>query len=113
MRVRKKPVEVEAVQILPKRENQPDIMYFSEVPAWLNKALKSGIVKLDSTTINSSEETGKTYLEPSFIIKTLEDGPDSQVKHYASLYDWIIKGVHGELYAIKPDIFEDTYEKCS
>lgn len=25
--------------------------------------------------------------------------------------DWIIKGVHGEFYPCKPDIFEKTYEK--
>lgn len=25
--------------------------------------------------------------------------------------DWIIKGVHGEFYPCKPDIFDKTYEK--
>lgn len=29
----------------------------------------------------------------------------------ASPGDWIIKGVHGEIYPCKPDIFEKTYEK--
>ena len=29
---------------------------------------------------------------------------------HASEEDWIIKGVHGELYPCKPDIFEETYE---
>lgn len=28
----------------------------------------------------------------------------------ASLGDWIIKGVQGEFYPCKPDIFEQTYE---
>lgn len=28
----------------------------------------------------------------------------------ASENDWIIKGVHGELYPVKPDIFIETYE---
>ena len=28
----------------------------------------------------------------------------------ASINDWIIKGVQGEFYPIKPDIFEETYE---
>ena len=27
--------------------------------------------------------------------------------------DWIIKGVNGELYPCKPDIFEKTYEKVA
>ena len=29
----------------------------------------------------------------------------------ASVGDYIIKGVHGELYPCKPDIFEETYEE--
>jgi len=29
----------------------------------------------------------------------------------ANLYDYIIKGVHGEFYPCKPDIFEKTYEE--
>lgn len=28
-----------------------------------------------------------------------------------SINDWIIKGVNGEFYPCKPDIFEKTYEK--
>ena len=31
----------------------------------------------------------------------------------ASLNDWIIKGVKGELYPCKPDIFEATYEPAN
>lgn len=40
----------------------------------------------------------------SLIIQTLE-GP-----LHASPNDWIITGVHGEVYPCKPDIFEKTYE---
>ena len=29
---------------------------------------------------------------------------------YAQLEDYIIRGVHGELYSCKPDIFAETYE---
>ena len=39
------------------------------------------------------------------IIETLE----GDMK--ASIGDWIIKGVQGEFYPCKPDIFEKTYEK--
>jgi len=31
----------------------------------------------------------------------------------ASLDDWIIKGIKGEFYPCKPDIFEALYEKVS
>lgn len=43
-------------------------------------------------------------------IWTLEDGKDGQVKHIATLGDYIIKGIRGEFYPCKPDIFEATYE---
>ena len=43
-------------------------------------------------------------VEDGLIIKTLE----GEMK--ASIGDFIIKGVQGEFYSCKPDIFEKTYE---
>lgn len=43
-------------------------------------------------------------------IGTLEDGELSQVKHIASKGDFIIKGIKGEFYPCKPNIFKQTYE---
>ena len=43
-------------------------------------------------------------------IVTLEDGSDGRAAHVATEGDWIIKGVHGEFYPCKPDIFAKTYE---
>jgi len=40
----------------------------------------------------------------SIIIPTMEGD------HRADNCDWIIRGVKGEFYPCKPDIFEDTYE---
>lgn len=58
-----------------------------------------------------------TYLPPSadnnLIIGTLEDGPNCEAVHVASLGDWIIRGVKGEYYPCKPDIFEATYDPAS
>jgi len=45
-------------------------------------------------------------------ISTLEDGKDGQCKHIATEGDYIIKGVNGEFYPCKPDIFHKTYEKA-
>ncbi len=42
--------------------------------------------------------------DQGLIIRTLEGD------HHASVGDWIIKGVAGEFYPCKPDIFEATYE---
>ena len=41
---------------------------------------------------------------PVLVLQTLEG------EHIASNGDWIIKGVKGEFYPCKPDIFEMTYE---
>lgn len=43
--------------------------------------------------------------DPILIIETLE----GEMK--AHVGDYIIKGVHGEIYSCKPDIFEETYIK--
>jgi hypothetical protein len=50
------------------------------------------------------EEYEKVVAEKGLKIFSLE-GP-----HLASVGDFIIKGVQGEFYACKPDIFEATYE---
>lgn len=43
--------------------------------------------------------------EGTLLISTLEGD------HIASIGDYIIKGIKGELYPCKPDIFEETYEE--
>lgn len=51
---------------------------------------------------------GKDFIcfdENEILIKTLEG------QHRALLGDYIIKGVKGEVYPCKPDIFEMTYEE--
>lgn len=47
---------------------------------------------------------GQTADRHFLMIPTLES------PHEASVGDWIIKGVNGEFYPCKPDIFEKTYE---
>ena len=43
-------------------------------------------------------------------IVTLEDGSGGRAKNVVRAGDWIIKGVQGEFYPCKPDIFTATYE---
>lgn len=51
------------------------------------------------------------YLEDGeLVIRTLEDGKTGKAKHVADTLDFIIRGVKGEFYFCKPDIFEQTYE---
>ena len=42
---------------------------------------------------------------PDLVIYTLEG------THHAAVGDWIIRGIKGEFYPCKPDIFEKTYQE--
>lgn len=88
MKYRKKPVEIEAVQYTGKND--------FEINKWSNGLVYTSPV-LEPTENNPSG----SYLQ----IKTLEGIMTAIVG------DWIIKGVKGEFYPCKPDIFEMTYEK--
>lgn len=84
---RKKPVEIEAVQLTPESG--------IEVVSWL-------------------ADHGADFV-------ALAQAPDEEVLHAieirtlegdmrADVGDWIIRGVKGEFYPCKPDIFDATYE---
>lgn len=77
---KKKPVIVEAIQWTGENEQQ--------IFKWM-----SGYNKHDYCMINGR-----------MIIKTLEGD------HTANIGDFIIRGIHGEYYPCKPDIFKKTYE---
>ena len=89
MKFRKKPVVIEAFQLTTAaKESNVDW------PEWLNAAWQKDF-----------KEPGAFYrLSTAFLIHTLEG---SMV---VNTDDWIIRGVKGELYPCKPDIFEATYE---
>ena len=88
MKYRKKPVVIDAF----KWTGGPDQ---TEDPEWIIEGIKNGTVKFIHYPVSDTE----------MLIKTLEGD------HIASQGDFIIKGVKGELYPCKPDIFEMTYEK--
>ena len=44
-------------------------------------------------------------------ILTLEDGITMKAAHIATEGDYIIKGIRGEYYAVKPDLFKELYEE--
>jgi hypothetical protein len=85
----KKPITVEAV-------------IFSNTP----EALKT-VKEFCGDALGKISSNGET-IEAE--IKTLEDGKDLKVAHIVSENDFIIKGIKGEFYACKPDIFMETYE---
>lgn len=87
MKYRKKPVVIEAF----KWTGGPDQ---EEDPVWIVEAIKKGEVLFENIGCHDVQ----------CCIKTLEG------TMAASVGDYIIKGVKGELYPCKPDIFEATYE---
>lgn len=88
---RKKPVVIEAVQW--KGNNHREMYDFltGDIDGYIQA---SG----DNFYIDHDKVVG------GLVIKTLEG------EHIASTGDFIIKGVNGEFYPCKPDIFEKTYE---
>lgn len=92
MNYTKKPVTIQAVQWLTSN--------IAEVREFIDGEMRG--LDLDSTT---AYDAGMGAPMGSFVIKTLEG--EMKVSHG----DYIIKGVKGEFYPCKPDIFEVTYIK--
>ena len=85
----KKPVEIEAIQW--------NGLNLEEIKSFVGEFLQYEI-------IDTAWQVGKGAPHVHMVIKTLEG--DMCV----SVGDYIIKGVKGEFYPCKPDIFEQTYE---
>lgn len=92
---RKKHVEIEAFQYDGDLKGSNGEYY---VPDWAVKSFEEGVMFYDSLDDWYDEEPCELF------INTLEE------KHHVSVGDYVIKGVNGELYSCKPDIFEKTYE---
>lgn len=81
---RKKPVVIEALQFIDEPTRLVELSNFID-----NQDLRVSYKDADN---------------PKLIIETLEG------EMQASVGDYIIKGVNGEFYPCKPDIFDKTYE---
>ena len=91
-RFRKKPVEVEAFQMTKERRWDN-----SEWPEWLNEAWQK------------EPSQGALWCDKEEPRDTLCLGTLEGVR-IVFWDDWIIQRVKGELYPVKPDIFEMTYD---
>lgn len=90
---KKKPVVIEAIQWT--GQNHREMFDFLT-----NYELENEFM----TTNGNNFYIDHSKVEGGLVIKTLEG------EHIASIGDYIIKGVQGEFYPCKPDIFKDTYE---
>ena len=93
MRYRKKPVIVEAFQYDGDFKNKDGNYY---VPKWAVDAYNSGVLFFRSISLD--EPPCELWIE------TLEGDMRCPVGNY------IIRGLHGELYSCEPRIFKETYE---
>lgn len=64
-----------------------------------------GRIPSSKYTFNPCEQVNGTMHKPFLVIDTLEGNM------IANVGDFIIKGVEGEFYPIKEDIFQKTYDK--
>jgi hypothetical protein len=89
LRFRKKPVVIDAIR------------WTGDNYVALNKFVEEGQpVALPLRKLRQGDDR-------SILISTLEG------EHRANVGDWIIKGIAGEFYPCKPDIFAATYEEVS
>ena len=98
MKYRKKPVIIDAVQL--KWETWDEICKFAGVGKLSDGKPTGCYVGKDGLALPE----GQTSEEIGLLIPTLEG------THLARQNDFIIRGVAGELYPCKPDIFAQTYE---
>ena len=84
MRFRKKPVEIEAVQFNGSLESYRNIVDTLQIP--------ENEIVFDSFNMEINIQTLEGIIT-------------------AAPNDWVIKGIAGEFYLCKPDIFEMTYEE--
>lgn len=75
-------------------------MKYRKIPVVIEAVQFNKLGDHPSVVADSESPTG-------FGIHTLEH---AAIKHEVTIGDWIITGVKGEVYACKPDIFEQTYE---
>ena len=111
---RKKPVEIEAMQLVGnagETARVTDWMQSNLYPFLVGDYIEPDTLRYpDQVEGDDSRPDKGIYIDPAngnLMIRTLEG--DMRAEYG----DWIIRGVQGEFYPCKPDIFEQTYEEVS
>lgn len=89
MKYRKKPVVIDAVQ------------FNGKITPELERFLGNAQYTVDFLSVGLTTSVSVYVLKINTLEGTMRANPG----------DYIIRGVHGEYYPCKPDIFEKTYEK--
>nr|DAH53169.1 MAG TPA: PGDYG protein [Caudoviricetes sp.] len=93
MKYKKRPVEVEAFKYDGDLKDRDGNWY---VPYWGVKAFENKVLHYNAIAFDK---------EPELFVDTLEG------THLVRYGDYIVRGVKGELYNVRADIFEETYQK--
>lgn len=111
MTYRKKPVEIQAMRLIGnggETARVTDWMEANLYPFLVGDYTQPDTLRYhDQITADDSRPDKGIYIDPAngnLMIRTLEG--DMRAEYG----DWIIRGVQGEFYPCKPDIFERTYE---
>ena len=98
---RKKPVVIEA------RQFDGDVATLHGIYLWVEENTLGSFEPLGVIEGRKPWPASGVTIDPRdgrMVIATPEGG------HWVSIGDWIIRGVQGEFYPCKPDIFQQTYE---
>ena len=101
IRYRKRPVVIEAMRLV------GDTPTLHAVYQWIERNTLGSFEPMDVIEGRKPYPASGVSIDPRdgrLIISTLEG------LHWADRGDWIIRGIKGEFYPCKPDIFEATYE---
>lgn len=108
LRYTKKPVTIEAIRFVGLTELGDPVFDLipngGMIPDWLGNAIVGPEDNIGSLWVEYPRPIGSKEACPRLVVGTLEG------KHIAADGDWLIRGVQGELYFCKPDIFEATYD---
>ena len=100
---RKKPVVIEAMQFIGSPSETIEVYYWVErntLGSFEPMAVIEGRVRCPATGVSIDPRDGR------MMIATLEGF------QHVNYGDWVLRGVKGEFYPCKPDIFELTYEQA-
>ena len=112
---RKKPVEIEAMRmpevypvgVDPSSDNYARNLEAAAILDWLRDSLGDGVAPHDHDGTARTIPAGTWSIDPAtgkLMIGTIEG------QMFVSPGDYVIRGVAGEFYPCKPDIFDATYE---
>ena len=96
----KKPVTIECIEWVGTIESTRKVLEF----------MGQNVVTNSNKSSDAFLDYHEHCLNFGLDVETLEDGDDKRAKHVANVGDFIIKGVNGEFYPCKPDIFHKTYD---